>query len=721
MSNHPRWRLPFLLVALWLHAGAVGAATTPVVQVGDASVSHDEAARTWSISAGGATLTLGLDPSHDFEVLALTTAGGQSWTSGTASADSTVTAGGTALAFGSRKAGFTFQSAAASSDAQSVSLIATFVLKAHSLRVSRHYTAVSGSPTFQTWTTFEALEAGAVPDTSNLSGLQITVPAGAIHWLTGLQGDNADVAHDSAFTLEQKTLDVGEQLSLGAQGRSSEQTVPWFAIDGSQSEFYAGLMWSGAWSLTLTRADAGLTLSFGLAPMTTSVPVSVDGPHVIFGVADGGLPDASAALRDYIVQGLRGGRPFTPLVTYNTWFAYGVSIDERSMRAEMDHAAKLGTELFVIDAGWYAGVGANGPFDFDSGLGSWQADPKRFPDGLKPLADYAHSFGMKFGIWVEPERVNLETADDSGVSESWLATEGGNYGSSNAAQICLAGAAGRQWVFDHLTAFLDAVQPDYLKWDNNMWVNCDRPGHGHGATDGSFAHVNGLYSILSQLRARYPDLLIENVSGGGNRLDFGMLQYSDVAWMDDRTAPSVHVRHNVQGLSAAFPPAYLLSFVTDHSEEPIHDAPDLSLYFRSRMEGALGLCFRGASLSFDDETSIAHEVAIYKTMRATLSLAAGALLTPQAAAENGPAWDVLQETHATGADTLLYAFQSDSGVESVNVRPTGLDPQTQYEVRSVDAGLLGTASGADLMANGIDLVQSPATAAHVLILSVKQP
>src|SRR2546421_9911707 len=122
-----------------------------------------------------------------------------------------------------------------------------------------------------------------------------------------------------------------------------------------------------------------------------------------------------------------------------------------------------------------------------------------------------------------------------------------------------------------------------------------------------------------------------------------MLQYTDVAWMDDRTAPSVQVRHNVQGLSAVFPPAYLLSFVTAHEDEPLHDAVDMALYFRSRMEGALGLCFRGDDLGEGDRMQMAHEIDIYKTMRATLSVAAGALLTKQAAASGGPAWDVLQE------------------------------------------------------------------------------
>src|SRR5207237_6367330 len=117
--------------------------------------------------------------------------------------------------------------------------------------------------------------------------------------------------------------------------------------------------------------------------------------------------------------------------------------------------------------------------------------------------------------------------------------------------------------------------------------------HSHGSTDGNFAHVHGLYAMLATLRERYPELLIENVSGGGNRLDVGMLRYTDVAWMDDRTAPSVHVRHNIEGLSAVFPPAYLLSFVTDQDAEPLHDAPDLrSEEHTSELQSHLNLVCR---------------------------------------------------------------------------------------------------------------------------------
>jgi alpha-galactosidase len=691
-----------------------------VAQAGDASISHDPGAGTWTIVSGGATLVLGLDSLRDYEIL-LASASSRLWTVG-ATPDTAVTVNGRPLRFGNRQDGFVFRGTAAGTRDCSLTLTATFDHPATGLRLTRHFTVTSGTPTFEAWTTYSV--PGFTPASlSNLNAFQFTVPAGTLHWIAGLQGDNADVQHDGAFTLQQKALAPGEQFSLGAQGRSSEQAVPWFTVDGGEEEFYAALMWSGAWTLTVDSTGAGLAIAMGLQSTTTSVATgSIDGPHALFGVVNGGIASASAAVGSYVLQNLRRGRGFMPLVTYNTWFAYGTQIDEASMRAEITEAASLGVELFVVDAGWYAGPGAAGPFDFDAGLGTWLPDPARFPNGLRPLSDYAHSLGLKFGVWVEPERVNLSVAGPVAggdvVAEAWLATVGGQYGSDHAAQICFASAAARQWVFDHLTALVDSVQPDYLKWDSNMWINCDRQGHGHGRADGNFAHVNGLYDMLAALRERYPDLVIENVSGGGNRLDVGMLRLTDVAWMDDRTAPSVHVRHNVEGLSALFPPAYLLSFVTNHAGEPLHDAPDLRLYLRSRMVGALGLCFRSDGLSTADAADIAREIANYKSIRATLSLAVASLLTAQAGV-NGPAWDVVQEASDDKRQLLVSAFQSDAGTGRLNVKPIDLLPGSTYEVRSFDAGLLGTASGSELMANGIDLTGPAASAAHILIITAR--
>ena len=267
-----------------------------------------------------------------------------------------------------------------------------------------------------------------------------------------------------------------------------------------------------------------------------------------------------------------------------------------------------------------------------------------------------------------------------------------------------------------VTRLIDEVAPDYLKWDNNFWINCDRSGHTHGQSDGNFSHVTGLYDVLAQLRARYPDLLIENVSGGGNRLDLGMMRYSDVGWMDDRSAPSVHVRHILGGLSAIFPPAYLLSFVMDHEAEPLLEGSDLPLYFRSRSTGVLGLCFRTGQFSDDDRAQMASEIEIYKSTRDVLGPAAATLLTPQAAAQGGPSWDVLQSRSAGGRTIVLSAIQRNEAQDEVTVRPQGLRRRSTYTVRSVDVGELGTTTGAELMADGVTVVQSPNSAAHIIVI-----
>jgi alpha-galactosidase len=690
---------------------APAAAATTVASAGDASISRDDSSGTWTLSAGGTNLSLTLDAARDLAIARLVSPSGTSWVRSQVS-DSIIRVGTSTVALGARASGFALQDVSVDTRDQRLQLNATFDLASAGLRVVRHYAIVAGSPTFEAWNTYSALQ--TTPTISDLNALQIVVAPGTVRALTGLKGDNADVEGMGVFTLMQRNVTATQ--TIGSPGRSSESWVPWMAVDSGKDEFFMALMWSGAWSMTASRTSSALSLAAGLTAMSTTVHDAVDGPHVLFGAVTGGATAANEALRDYIVNALRGGRGLSPLVTYNTWFAYGTDVDEASMVAEMDAAAALGAELFVLDAGWYLGAGAGGPFDFDAGLGDWTADPARFPNGLRPLRDHAHAIGIKFGLWVEPERVNLSVVGSRGIDEEWLVTNGGEYGSDHAAQICLSNKAAREWILSWLTALIDDVQPDYLKWDNNMWVNCTREGHEHGQNDGNFAQVNGLYAVLQTVRDQYPDLLIENVSGGGNRLDVGMLRYTDVAWMDDRTAPSVHVRHNLEGLTAVFPPAYLLSFVTDHEDESLHDGTDVSLYMRSRMGGVLGLCFRSGDFADADAANIAHEVDVYKGLRDTLGRASAALLTTQANPDHGPAWDVMQATTHDDSEAVICAYQTDDGVSRINVKPVGLEPTATYSVQSVDSGLLGEASGADLMSAGIDIVQSPNTAAHIVTL-----
>ena len=378
MLTSVRWA-PCVVLLSMLIVAAPARGADAVDALGDAYIAHDSATGTWTLGAGGATLALLIDSTHDYQLVRLLSASGRNWIQ-RAQPDTAIVVNGVTLPFGSRTDGFEYQDVSTSNDGQVLRLDATFLLRSANLLVTRHVAIADGTPTFEVWTTFQAINGQSVA-VGDINAFQFIVPAGTIHSLTGHQATDGDAARDSAFKQQQQSLAVGQTLALGAQGRSSEQTVPWLAVDGAQDEFYAGLMWSGGWSFTANRLGTGLSLSWGLAPMSTQVGAkTVDGAHAIFGVARGAMPEASAALGSYVLKGIREGRPLAPLVTYNTWFAYGTNVDEPSMRQEIANAAALGAELFVIDAGWYVGADTVDTGDFDQGLGSWEAGPRAIPE-----------------------------------------------------------------------------------------------------------------------------------------------------------------------------------------------------------------------------------------------------------------------------------------------------------------------------------------------------
>ena len=236
--------------------------------LGDASIVHERRLGIWTIAAAGARLTIIASESRSFEMSSLVSPSGQSWIVAS-TAGTTIDADGRSLAFGSRSDGFRLEEPSTSNDGHTLRLDLPYLVSAADFRATRHFVVTSGSPTFETWTTFESI--GRAITLADLNAFQFAVPAGTIHALNGLQGDAADVTRDTAFTLRTLNPAAGTSVALGAQGRSSEQSVPWLAVDGAQDEFYAALMWSGSWSAHIDRSNAGLSLSFGLAPMTTTI------------------------------------------------------------------------------------------------------------------------------------------------------------------------------------------------------------------------------------------------------------------------------------------------------------------------------------------------------------------------------------------------------------------------------------------------------------------
>lgn len=115
-----------------------------------------------------------------------------------------------------------------------------------------------------------------------------------------------------------------------------------------------------------------------------------------------------------------------------------------------------------------------------------------------------------------------------------------------------------------------------------------------------------------------------------------------------------------------------------------------------------------------DESTMLEQIAWYRSLAPTLQHAAGVLLTDQTAG-GSPAWDAFEAVTASG-DAIVFAFQSDPGIDSFRVYPKGLRFFSDYEIISIDSGLLQTATGRSLVTDGLEITVSPVSGSCVLVL-----
>ncbi len=209
--------------------------------------------------------------------------------------------------------------------------------------------------------------------------------------------------HPSAVGLhrEQVTADFSRSLvSTPYSGDNPPEPIPWTAVfdPAHRRGWYAGVESSAKVHLGFKRTDAahGSELEFeaGLAADSAGRTRLGPGetlrlPVVFIGTFEGDVDDGCNHLRQWVRTAIcpPARDPHYPLLVNNSWGS-GMNIDETLCKKMIDESADLGLELFHIDAGWFRGVG------------DWRPDAKKFPQGLAPVADYAHGKGLKFGLWV---------------------------------------------------------------------------------------------------------------------------------------------------------------------------------------------------------------------------------------------------------------------------------------------------------------------------------
>jgi alpha-galactosidase len=527
------------------------------------------------------------------------------------------------------------------------------------------------------------------------------------HYLTGHWG--------AEWQLHSELVQTGARVIESRRGSTSHQASPWFAIDrpGQTTEesgpvWFGALGWSGSWRITVEQsAMQQLRVTGGFNPFDFGYRLKpgekLETPPFYAGFTDGGLGQASRLLHRFERQSILPGGENAALrpVLYNSWEATEFNVDEAGQLALAERASKLGVERFVIDDGWFGQRKTD-----HAGLGDWYVNTEKFPHGLKPVIDRVHALGMDFGIWVEPEMVNPDS-DLYRKHPEWAMNfpERPRTESRNQLLLNLARDDVKEYVFQWLDQLVSNNNIAFLKWDYNR--NWSEPGWDAVAPEDqkkiSVAYVNNLYEILDRLRAKHPKLEIESCSGGGGRVDLGILRRTEEVWPSDNT--DALDRLTLQdGFTQAYTPGIMMAWVTDVPNGMNGRSVPLKFRFMVAMNGSLGLGSNLNKWSPEEIQLASRYVAYYKRIRPTVQR--GALY--RLIAPEGNEFSANEYVSTDGHQAVLFAFLHSQrfGTPFPTVYLRGLAEDAVYKVEAIDASQvqeMGNLSGAYLMHHGVDL------------------
>jgi alpha-galactosidase len=519
------------------------------------------------------------------------------------------------------------------------------------------------------------------------------------------------------WSLHEQLIQPGKTILESRRGSTGDQNNPWFAIDrnGSNDQdsgdvWFGDLGWSGSWQIGIEQDqkqqvrvtggpnsfDFGYRLNAGEHLQT---------PFFYGGYSHEGVGGASRLMHLFELSSILPHAPNPKLrpVLYNSWEATEFKVDEAGQEQLAEKAASIGVERFVVDDGWFGQRSSD-----HAGLGDWYVNPAKFPHGLKPLIDKVHSLGMDFGLWVEPEMVNPDS-DLYRKHPDWVLNFAGRPRSEGRNQLVLnlARPDVRAYVFGVIDKLLNENDIAFLKWDYNR--NWSEPGWPAVAPDEQkkvyVDYVQNFYSILDELHGKHPGVEIESCSGGGGRVDLGIMRYTDEIWPSDNT--DAFDRLQIQdGFSYAYAPGVMMAWITDSPTWVNQRALSLEYRFLSSMQGALGI---GANLNHwkPEDFAIAKKmVAQYKQIRETVQRGLlYRLISPQNGSEQSVTESVSPDRRHAVTFAFLHSSQKFYPFPRIFLR--GLNPDEKYSITAL-AGLISAgqpviASGTYWMQHGIDV------------------
>lgn len=421
--------------------------------------------------------------------------------------------------------------------------------------------------------------------------------------------------------IERRPIAYGKQSVSSLRGESSHQDHPFMAwmtkgTDQTTGDVYGmHFVYSGNFIAQIEksqfdsiRAVMGIHsegFEWWLTPGETFTA-----PEVVLTYSHDGLGQMTRNLHDFYrchmirSRYLHKKRP----VLINNWEATYFDFDTDKLLAIAKSAAEHGIEMLVMDDGWFGHRN-----DDATSLGDWFVNENKIKGGLKHLVDEVNKLGLKFGIWMEPEMISPDSELYRKHPDwAFAVPERAATLSRNQYVLDLSRKEVRDYVYECVHNVISSANIEYVKWDMNRQLTDIGSVEFNGDRQGELAHryVLGVYELQERLVNDFPDILLENCSGGGARFDPSMLYYSPQIWCSDDT-DAIERLSIQEGTELIYPLSTMGAHVSDCPNHTVGRSTPFMTRAHVALAGTFGYELDITKISEEERAMIPEQVSMY--------------------------------------------------------------------------------------------------------------
>ena len=506
--------------------------------------------------------------------------------------------------------------------------------------------------------------------------------------------------------IARRALGFGKQGVSSTRGESGHQEHPFMALASKNTTQDTGeiygfhFVYSGNYTAAAEMNQfESVRVVMGINPYHFKWKLeagdSFQAPEVVMVYSDEGIGGMSRSFHDlYRKHLIRSKYKDTKRpILINNWEATYFDFDTDKLLGIAKEAASLGIEMLVMDDGWFGTRS-----DDNCALGDWVVNEEKIKGGLKQLVEEVNKLGMKFGIWFEPEMISPDS-DLYRAHPDWaIAIPGRTAGlARNQYVLDFSRKEVVEYIYESIASILRSANIEYVKWDMNRPLS-DIGSSGLPADrQGELYHryVLGVYEMQERLITEFPQLLLENCSGGGARFDPGMLYYSPQIWCSDDT-DAIERLEIQEGTAMLYPLSTMGAHVSDCPNHTVGRVTPFETRGYVALAGTFGYELDVTKILKEDRQMIPEQVKLYHKYNDLVRTGDYYRIASYSQNHKYDCWQVVSKDKTEALVTYIQVMNS-ANSRGRKILLNGLDPLKRYKIDDSDK----VYQGSTLMQAGI--------------------